>query len=339
MNIIMKKLLLVIVAAAMVLGLAACSQPAEESAAPAETAEAQAESPADTPGIGEGDETKTAAGGEVSILTPYLSSVTTNQMCEALQAGLEANGLTVNVVDTKGDFAQLASRIEDVVSAKTGAIILVSVDPTQVETPLQAAFDADIPVFGCDSGLIDGMQLNATSDNYAMGEMITRYLFDDLMGGEGTVIALTHRPHPGVVKRSEAFDDLMKEYPDITLITEQHVEVPGPIDSARSIVDNLLLSNSEEGSITAIWCAWDEPAIGATQALQDAGRDDVIVTGVDGNEQALALIDEISNLKATAAQNFEGMAGIVVEEVTNYFAGSEVKTGDIYAEATIIKKD
>ena len=30
------------------------------------------------------------------------------------------------------------------------------------------------------------------------------YLFDDLMGGQGTVIALTHRPYPGVVKRCEA---------------------------------------------------------------------------------------------------------------------------------------
>ena len=48
--------------------------------------------------------------------------------------------------------------------------------------------------------------INATSDNYAMGQLITKYLFEDLMGGKGTVIALTHRPHPGVVKRCEAFE-------------------------------------------------------------------------------------------------------------------------------------
>ncbi len=149
--------------------------------------------------------------------------------------------------------------------------------------------------------------VNATSDNYQMGETITRYLFDDLMGGKGTVIALTHRPHPGVVKRSNAFDDIIKEYPDIKLITEQHVEVPGPIESARTIMENLLLANSEKDSVTAVWCAWDEPAIGTTQALMDAGRSEVLVTGVDGNSQAVELINEGTNLKATIAQNFEGI--------------------------------
>lgn len=96
----------------------------------------------------------------------------------------------------------------------------------------------------------------ATSDNYQMGELIVRYLFDDLMGGKGTVIALTHRPHPGVVKRSEAFDDIIKEYPDIKLITEQHVPAEQPINDAQDIVANLLTANPDKDSITAVFAAW-----------------------------------------------------------------------------------
>lgn len=136
-------------------------------------------------------------GKNISIMTPYLSSVTTNQMVENLQAGLEKEGAEVTVIDTANDFSKLASRIEDVVTAQTDGIILVSADPSQLENQLQEAFDANIPVFGCDSGFIEGMQVNATSDNYQMGQLITDYLFNDLMGGEGNVIALTHRPHPG----------------------------------------------------------------------------------------------------------------------------------------------
>lgn len=123
----------------------------------------------------------------------------------------------MSVINTNNDFSQLASRLEDVVSAGTDGIVLVSADPGQLSNQLQDVFASGIPVFGCDSGFIEGMQVNATSDNYQMGELIVKYLFDDLMGGKGTVIALTHRPHPGVVKRCEAFDDLIKEYPDITL--------------------------------------------------------------------------------------------------------------------------
>lgn len=277
-------------------------------------------------------------GRKVSLLTANLSSVTTNQMAEYMKQGLESYGIEVTIVDTKGDFGQLASRIEDSVSAKTDAIVLISADPVLVLSQLEVAFEAGIPVFGCDSGFVEGMQVNATSDNYMMGEDITRYLFDELMDGKGTVIALTHRPHPGVVKRSIAFDDLLKEYPDIKLITEQHVEVPGPIESARTIMENLLLSNSEKDSITAVWCAWDEPAIGATQALMDAGRSEVLVIGVDGNSQAVELINEGTNLKATMAQNFEGMANIVVTEIVKLFSGEEVVPEDQYAPALLITK-
>lgn len=277
-------------------------------------------------------------GKNVSLLTANLSSVTTNQMIEYMKAGLEAQGVNVTVVDTKGDFGQLASRIEDSVSSKADAIVLVSADPGLVATQLQMAFDANVPVFGCDSGYMEGMMVNATSDNYKMGEDIARYLFEDLMGGKGTVIALTHRPHPGVAKRCQAFDDLLKQYPDIKLITEQHVEVPGPIDSARTIMENLILANAAKDSITAVWCAWDEPAIGVTQALTDAGRDEVIVTGVDGNSQAVELIEQGSNLKATMAQNFEGMANIVVTEITKLFSGETVTPGDQYAPAVLITK-
>lgn len=322
----MKKLLSLLTALVLVLSLSACGGAADTADAPEEDGAEAAETA----------ETTAFTGKTVSVMTPYMSSVTTNQMVNDLEAKLTAQGAAVNVIDTANDFAALASRIEDVVAAQTDAIVLVSADPSQLENQLQEAFDAGIPVFGVDSGFIDGMQVNATSDNYQMGELIVKYLFDDLMGGEGTVVALTHRPHPGVVKRCEAFDALLEEYDGISLITEQHVPAEQPINDAQDIVQNLLLANPEKGSITAIWCGWDEPAIGATQACQEAGRDEILVVGVDGNEQATALVAEGTNLKATVAQNFDGMVDIVVEQMGKLFAGETIETGELYAEATLI---
>lgn len=329
-------------AMALIMGslLAGCSSDPVETAATAAT-EATAETSAATETKAEerAQGTSSVAGKNISVMTPYLGSVTTNQMVGYIEENLKGQGANVSIINTDNDFAELASRIEDVVAAQTDAIVLVSADPSQVENQLKEAFDAEIPVFGCDSGFIDGMQINATSDNYQMGELIVRYLFDDLMGGKGTVIALTHRPHPGVVKRCEAFDEIIKEYPDITLITEQHVPAEQPINDAQDIVENLLLANPDKDSVTAIWAAWDEPAIGATKALQEAGRDEVIVTGVDGNEQAVALIEEGTNLKATVKQNFEGMTDIVCEQMAKYFDGEELEKGDMYAPASIIKPE
>ena len=315
----MKKLFALMVLMTLTFSLTACG------AAPKAEAPAQASEPA---GV--------FSGKIISVMTPYLSSVTTNQMCGYLEETLTAQGAAVNVIDTANDFAELASRMEDVAASGTDAIVLVSADPTQLKNQLQEAFDAGIPVFGCDSGFIEGMQVNATSDNYQMGELIVNYLFDDLMGGQGSVVALTHRPHPGVVKRCEAFDQLLTEHPDISLVTEQHVPAEQPINDAQDIVQNLLLANPEKGSISAIFAAWDEPAIGAAQACQEAGRDEILIVGVDGNQQAVSLIQQGTGLKATVAQNFRGMTDIVVEQMEKFFAGETVEPGELYAEATLI---
>ena len=498
----MKKMrnLLTLAAAAALTGilLTGCSTEADETTiAKAETT-TQTESAADAEKASEGDvssevaakaaDGSALAGKKISVMTPYLTSVTTNQMTGFIKDNLEAEGAEVFVIDTANDFAELASRIEDVVSSGTDGIVLVSADPNQVANQLTEAFDADIPVFGCDSGFIEGMQVNATSDNYQMGELIVRYLFDDLMGKKGTVIALTHRPHPGVVKRCEAFDDIIKEYPDIKLITEQHVPAeqpindaeeitanlltanpdkdsvtaifaawdepaigaakalaeagrvvsadpnqvanqlteafdadipvfgcdsgfiegmqvnatsdnyqmgelivrylfddlmgkkgtvialthrphPGvvkrceafddiikeypdikliteqhvpaeqPINDAEEITANLLTANPDKDSVTAIFAAWDEPAIGAAKALAEAGRDEVIVTGVDGNEQAVQMIKDGSCLKATVKQNFEGMAEIVCQQMKKYYAGETIEKGEMYAPAELITQE
>lgn len=275
------------------------------------------------------------AGQTVAIATPYLTSATTKMMVEQLETGLAAAGVETNTVGT-ADYAELANRLEDLVTMQVDALILVSVDVTEIQTQVQHAIDAKIPVFGVDSGYIEGMQVNATSDNYAMGELMTNYLFHDLMHDEGTVVALTHRPHPGVIKRSEAFDALLAEYPDITLLTEQHVDVPNQVENARQLTENLCLSYPQKGDITAIWCGWDEAAIGAAQALKDNGRDEIMVIGVDGNEQAVALIEQGSNLVATVAQDFDGMCSIVTDDVTALLKGQTIETGEKYAPGKLI---
>ena len=62
------------------------------------------------------------AGKKISVMTPYLTSVTTNQMAGFIKNNLEAEGAEVFVIDTANDFAELASRIEDVVSSALTAL-------------------------------------------------------------------------------------------------------------------------------------------------------------------------------------------------------------------------
>ena len=62
---------------------------------------------------------------QVAIVTPYLSSVTTKQMVDVLEASAKEKGWKTNIVDTNGDVGALASRMEDVISSNVDAIVLV----------------------------------------------------------------------------------------------------------------------------------------------------------------------------------------------------------------------
>ena len=73
--------------------------------------------------------------------------------------------------------------MEDVISSNVDAIVLVSTDPNQVQFQIQQASEKGILIFGSDSSYIEGMTLNATSDNKEMSKMMTEYLFE-AMGGK-----------------------------------------------------------------------------------------------------------------------------------------------------------
>ena len=106
-----------------------------------------------------------AGAAEIALLTPYLASVTTGEMVRVFKAEAEARHHTVTVVDTRGDMGALADRIEDVVSGHVAAIVLFSVNPSQVQDQVNDAVKAGTPVIAIDGGVAPGVTLNVTSSS------------------------------------------------------------------------------------------------------------------------------------------------------------------------------
>jgi ribose transport system substrate-binding protein len=279
-------------------------------------------------------ETKT-----IAMLTPYLASVTTNQMIKTFEKEAKAKGWDVVTIDTKGDFGALASRMEDMIARKVDAIVLGSADPNQLKDQIKKSNEAGIPVLGADAGWIPGVTCNVTSDNYVMSAMMTTFLFNAI-DRKGNIVVFTHRPHHGVRKRTLILDAILIENPDIKVITEHHVQVPGPIEDARKAMESILIANPQPGSIQAVWAGWDEPAIGATQAIIAAGRqNEIVVAGVDGTSQAIELIEKGTPLIATVSQDFEGMMVILVEQLERIFSGKNPISIEVYTPSKLIYKE
>ncbi|MFZ6021116.1 MAG: sugar ABC transporter substrate-binding protein [Chloroflexota bacterium] len=283
--------------AILVMLLTACAGPAPSPNAPAQS------------------QTKT-----IAVVTPYMANETTKYVIDRFKSEAEAKGWRVTVTDTAGDFNLLVSRIQDAVAQKVDAIVLGMGDPAQMTQGLEAASKANIPVFGIDAGNAPGVLVNVTSDNASLGKLSAETLVKAI-GEKGNVVMFTHDPHPGVRARAAAAAEVFSAYPEIQVIEKKHIEVPGPLDNARKITEDLLTAYPESGSIAGIWAGWDEPALGAVQAMLAAGRNEIKVVGIDGTDFAKAEIKKQGPFIASVAQDFDAMAAKTTELMEAYFNG------------------
>jgi ribose transport system substrate-binding protein len=321
------------IASVAILLFAACTAPAGSPAtAPAMDAAApQSEAtPVDAavteePAEAAGEATAEESAGEgdavsIAVVTPYMANATTKFVIDQFEQYATEQGWDVSVTDTNADFNVLVSRIEDAVTQDVDAIVLGMGDPAQMTKGLEAAQAAQIPVFGLDAGTGPGVVLNITSDNAQLGRETAHYLAEAI-GGKGNVIMFTHDPHPGVRARSEAAAAEFANYPDITVVESRHIEVPGPVDFARTLTQDLLTAYPNDGDIAGIWAGWDEPALGAVQAIEAAGREGIVVVGIDGTDFAQEEIKKGGSFKASIAQDFDTMAKEMTSAIAGYFEG------------------
>ncbi len=273
----------------------------------------------------------------IAVVTPYLAQPGTQFMVEAFQAYGKEKGWTVNVVDTAGDVAAAVNRLEDVAGQGVDAIV-INVDPAQVSAGLQAAKKANIPVFGMDAGTDPLIVANVTSNGYAMAAETSTYVVDRI-NGKGNVVMFVYDAYPPVQKRGIIADVIFKNNPDIKVLDRITPDVKdGGIADSRAKMDAVLAANPKPGSISAVWAAWDQPALGALQSIEAAGRqkEGIVIVGIDANPQALDAIAKGGNFEASVAQDFNGIGRTVGGLVATYLNKGKITQTTVYVPTKLV---
>ena len=273
----------------------------------------------------------------IAVITPYLAQPGTQFYVDAFQARATELGWTVNVIDTAGDVPAVISRIEDQVTAGVDAIV-INVDPAQIGAGLQTAADAGIPVVGMDAGNDPLVAANITSNGYAMATETAVYVANRI-GGAGTVVMFTFDAFPPVQVRGVMADAVFGNYPDITVLDRITPDVAdGGIADSRAKMEAILAANPEPGSISAVWAAWDQPALGALQAIEAAGRqgEGIVITGIDANPEARDAIAADGNFEASVAQDFAGIGATTADTVARILGGETIVAKVIYVPTMLI---
>jgi ribose transport system substrate-binding protein len=242
---------------------------------------------------------------------------------QAVQDRVKELGGAVVATQAEAKDDKHVSDIENLVSQKPDAIIVILGDATTLAPALKEVHDAGIPLFTIDN-VSEYSENNVTSDNWQIGSTLARTIAEDI-GGTGQI--LVFNGFPGVAPCRIRYNELklvLEDYPNISIIQpELQDKYEGTIEDAKQQIGDAL-SRYPKGEISAIWSCWDTPQIGAAQAVDAAGRDEIKIYGVDADQGALDLIaDPASSYTATIAQQNLAIGAGSADNVAKFLGGEE----------------
>ena len=259
---------------------------------------------------------------------------------DTVQARVQELGGEVIATQAEAKENKHVSDVENLIAQKPDAIIVILGDATTLGPSLEKVNTAGIPLFTVDFQS-EFSTNNVTSDNWVIGSTVARTIAEDI-GGEGKILVFNGFPGvtPCRIRHSE-LEVVLEDYPKVDLIEpELQDKYDGTVEDAKQQINDAL-RRLPEGEIDAVWSCWDIPQIGAAQAIDAAGRDEIKVYGVDAEPGALDMIaDPDSSFTATVAQQTKVMGTRSADNVALFLSGAadEVPTTS-YLEPVFINKE
>lgn len=323
-------------AAALALTVAACGSDKKSSDTAAATTAASTASTAAgaTPSSQAGS---VAPSGQKFVigLVPFSSAdPTSNQAMVGVQDVAKKNGWETSLIDAQGSPDKAISAIQNLVQKKVDIIITTVFPADSLAGGVLAAKAAGIPVGSLGGGTGDGVQADWDVGTDQGVTLAQRMIADT--GGEGNLLALGYKPGLPCRQREAGLDAaLAKAKMDVS---RQEVAIPGQVESGTKLTQGWLASHpAKAGTKNTVWACFDDPAIGAIAALDQAGRSDVAVYGLNGTPQALDAIRS-GKLVATVWINAYG-AGTEMGEAIPTIVAAGVKGGPLQKSAPSVLVD
>lgn len=190
-----------------------------------------------------------------------------------------------------------AAAIDELVAKGAKGILATAGDATAMNTSIDAAVDAGIPVILFDSDAPDSKRICfASTDQYAAGYAAGKAMAE---WGVKQVAISTFIGPDHLQRRVDGFQDALKEFaPDAEVV--QVVNDEGKVEVAEAQLTALLEADPE---VDGIFAAHGNPGPGAAAAVRTTGlQGKVQIMGFDFGMPVIELIDK-GEIKATVAQN------------------------------------
>jgi putative multiple sugar transport system substrate-binding protein len=271
---------------------------------------------------------------------------------EAVQAGLEELGYTVDLQFAGDDIPVQAQQIDQMITNGADLLIIAAIDGTALAGQLQTAADAGIPVIAYDRLIRDSANVDfyVTFDNYQVGVQQATSLLVGLGilnadGSEGDATGpFNIELFAGSLDDNNAFfffegaeDTLAPYIADGTLVVksgqttiDQAATLRWQQETAQRRMEDLLTSTYSDGStVDGVLSPYDGLSRGIITALQNAGYGDnmPVVTGQDAEIASVKLIADGVQF-ASIFKDTRKLAAQAIIAAQDFLAGNTPEAND-----------
>ena len=256
----------------------------------------------------------------ISMENPYYETLEAS-----IREAIEESGSTLISRDPKGDSTAQIQQIRDMIADGIQAIFLCPVDWEKIAPALTELKEADIEIINLDTQVQDREEVDAYvgSDNINAGVICGEKLIEAAPDG-GQVVILECTTQNSIIDRINGFEETIagKGFEVV-----ERYETGGKKDEAKTQMARIL---KEQDHITAVMCGNDQIALGALEAIEEAGRSEMMIYSVDGSPK----------LKQELAKDGSLVVGIAAQSPINIGKSAvtvalQIMNGERYEKETL----
>lgn len=260
------------------------------------------------------------------VTLAYVPTTMNNPFWSAMMGGITAKMEELGMdpekqlvtVDANSDQATMNNYVNDLIAQEVDAIILAPMDCTAVTEALLACEEAGIPVINVDTAVdaTDKVSAIIASDNYKAGVVCAEDMMKKLE--EGSKIAVMNQPSgTACVQREQGFIETVGDYFEIVSTTDTEGDTAKTMTAAEDVL-------TADDDLSGFFCINDMGALGCVQACAAAGKEDILIYGVDGNPDFMGYVKD-GSATASAAQQPSVIGANAVESALATLKGEEVE--------------
>ena len=259
----------------------------------------------------------------VGISIPQGAQPILKATVDAFTAAAELDGITVKPLDAQLNPSKQVTDIDQFVAQQVDAIVVYPLDANSLTPALDRAEKAGIDLIGWAAIAKDGdagaYASNVdTGGSYRGSGLLADYVKEQT-GGEGNVLGVgLGIPVPALEVMMSGYEDGVTEGSDMTWlgrVDNPTVDVAG----AQKVVSSAL--TKYQNDVQVVMAYNDSSSIGASVALKEAGIDDALIVGQNGDQDGIAAVTD-GRTDATI-DLVPWRTGLMLETVTRAVLGGE----------------